>query len=97
MSNTPQVLNTENIETTETGAVFFDGPEAVNVYAFLMLRSSVIMRVKHGRSMLRNKEAVMAYNYGWSEKTRWSKGLLAELNAIGDAAGIKRSELDPTV
>jgi len=94
----PRALSTgEGIEQHE-GGTSFTTPEAINTFAFLSLRSAVIMRMKHGMSMYRGQEARMAYNYGWSKSTRFNGAkLLAELNAIGDAAGIERSKLDPTV
>jgi hypothetical protein len=97
MSNEPQRLSTEGIESTGDGGFMITGRESVNTYAFLMLRNAVIFRMKHGRSMLRNQEATMACNYGWSKAKRFNgPKLLAELNKIGDAAGIERSKLDPT-
>ena len=77
--------------------IVLDTPEAINTFAFLSLRSGVIFRIKHGQSLWSGQEARMARNYGWSERGRFSAALLDDLNAVGDAAGIKRSNLDPTV
>lgn len=89
---TVQPISTEGITTTPGGGFAAEGREAVNAYAFIMLRNAVQFRIKTGHSMLRNKEAVMARNYGWSaRKTFNGPKLLDDLNKIGDEAGIARS------
>lgn len=88
---TAQTISTEGVEVSESGTVSFDGREAVNAYAFIMLRNAVQFRIKTGHSMLRGQEARMAQNYGWSTRARFTKALLDDLNKVGDAAGIARS------
>jgi len=88
-----QPISTEGVTVHEDGGATFDGREAVNAYAFLMLRRAVIFRGKTGMSMLRNQECAMAQNYGWSKVKRFNaKKLLEDLNKIGDAAGIERAK-----
>jgi hypothetical protein len=89
-----QTISTEGVEVHEGGGMSFAGREAVNLYAFTMLRRAVIFRTKHGRSMLRNQECLMAQNYGWSEQKRFNgPKLLADLNKVGAAAGIPEATL----
>lgn len=90
--NTQQVISTDNVTGDEHGNISFQGREAVNAYAFLVLRRSVILRTKTGMSLCRNQEAPMARNYGWSNRSKWSPALLDDLNKIGDAAGIARAK-----
>ena len=93
----PARLSTEGIQSTGGDGFMITGRESINTYAFLALRGSVILRIRTGMSMLRNKEAVMACNYGWSKAKRFNgPALLAELNKIGDEAGIARAKNDPT-
>lgn len=70
----------------------FTGPEQVSRYAFVMLRSAVIFRIKHGQSLLRGQEARMARNHGWSTRARFSPALLDDLHIVGDRMGIPRPE-----
>jgi hypothetical protein len=92
-----QPLSTEGIQSTGDGGFMITGRESINTYAFLALRGSVILRMKTGMSMLRNQEARMAVNYGWSKSTRFNGAkLLADLNKIGDEYGIARAKNDPT-
>lgn len=87
-----QTISTEGVEVHEDGGMSFSGREAVNLYAFTMLRRAVMFRQKTGMSMLRNQEARMAQNYGWSTQTRFNAAkLLADLNKVGDEAGIPRA------
>ena len=93
----PARLSTEGIESTGGDGFMITGRESINTYAFLALRGSVILRMKTGMSMLRKQEALMARNYGWSErKTFNGPKLLADLNKIGDEFGIARAKNDPT-
>jgi hypothetical protein len=88
-----QPISTEGITVHEGGGFSATGREAVNAYAFVMLRRAVMFRMKTGMSMLRNQEAVMAQNYGWSTQKRFNgPKLLADLNKVGDEAGIPRAE-----
>lgn len=89
---TAQTISTEGVEVSESGTVSFDGREAVNLYAFTMLRRAVIFRIKTGGSLLRGQEARMAQNYGWSTRARFTKALLDDLNKVGDEAGIPRAK-----
>ena len=88
---TAQTISTEGVEVSESGTVSFTGREAVNLYAFTMLRRAVIFRIKTGGSLLRGQEARMAQNYGWSTRARFTKALLDDLNKVGDEAGIPRA------
>jgi hypothetical protein len=87
-----QPISTEGITVSEGGAISATGREAVNAYAFIMLRRAIMFRQKTGMSMLRNQEARMANNYGWSNVKRFNADkLLADLNKVGDEAGIPRA------
>jgi hypothetical protein len=84
-----QVISTEGVKVHEDGGMSFTGREAVNAYAFIMLRNAVRFRIKTGMSMLRNQEQRMATNYGWSTGTRFNgPRLMEELDAIAEEFGI---------
>lgn len=59
--------------------------EDIGTYAFLMLHNAVRFRVKTGGSLLRNQEAKMAKNYGWSNAKRM-KDILRDLDALKEGA-----------
>jgi hypothetical protein len=84
---TKQNISTDGI-TTDEGGTSFSGREAVNAYAFVMLQNAVVFRIRHGGSMLRGKEALMARNYGWSDRKAFSPKLLDDLNAIAREFGL---------
>jgi hypothetical protein len=88
-----QTMCTEGVEVHEDGGMSFTGREAVNLYAFTMLRNAVIFRIKHGRSMLRGQEARMAQNYGWSTRSRFTKALLDDLNKVARENGLPEKTL----
>lgn len=74
--------------TTNDKDIVLDTPSQIDTYAFLMLRRAVIFRIRTGGSLLRNKEALMARNYGWSARKTFSVRLLEELNKVGEEVGI---------
>lgn len=86
----PQKISTEGVEIHEEGGMSFSGREAVNLYAFTMLRRAIMFREKTGMSMLRGQECRMANNYGWSDCKRFNaKRLLADLAKVAEANGIE--------
>ena len=53
----------------------------IGTYAFLALHSAVKFRVATGGSLIRNQEARMASNWGWSNAKRM-KDILRDLDAL---------------
>lgn len=92
---TAQPMSNEGVEVHEDGGMSFTGREAVNLYAFTMLRNAVILRHKRGMSMLRNQETRMANNYGWSTQKRFNgPKLLADLNKVARENGLPEKSMD---
>lgn len=81
-------MSAKNITTTEHGTIIADGPEAVNMYAFIMIRRALKFRVETGMSMMRGQEMRGARNHGWTEG-KTAKKCLADLNAIAVEMGME--------
>lgn len=81
-------MSTEGFHIDEQAGTFSaTGREAVNMYAFLMIRRALKFRVETGMSMLRGQEMRGARNHGWTTG-KTAKKCLADMNKIAVEMGM---------
>lgn len=64
----------------------FEGPDAVEAYAFLVIRKALQARVERGMKLMGGREIEAAQNHGWTE-ARTAKGALRDMNKIAADCG----------
>lgn len=74
-----------SVTTTPGGGAFFDGPEAVNAFRLISLRSALKFEAKTGMKMSRAALLPICKQYGITKGTK--KGAYNELNRLMVEAG----------
>lgn len=69
------------VTVTETGAVFFDGPDAVNLYRLKVIQNALAFEIKTGMKMWR-MSALKAANATLGTNYKRKQQALDHLNAI---------------